>query len=96
MGGGGIGPIAGIFGGVLHLAGPAMALIIPLWLAATFATARTVFHSKVKRRTEELERLAELNGTGECVRAATKVGWRGFGGQRRLGASRQWPGTAFL
>jgi hypothetical protein len=59
MGGGGIGPIAGIFGGVLHLAGPAMALIIPLWLAATFATARTVFHSKVKRRTEELERLAD-------------------------------------
>jgi hypothetical protein len=57
MGGGGIGPMIGIVMG-LHLPA-ALPLIVPLWLATTYATARTAYHFSTKRRTRELERLAD-------------------------------------
>jgi len=59
MGGGGMGPIMGILGGALHVAGPALALIVPLWLATTYATARTVYRRSTRRRAKELEGLAD-------------------------------------
>jgi hypothetical protein len=59
MGGGGMGPIMGILGGALHVAGPALALIVPLWLATTYATARTVYRRSTNRRAKELEGLAD-------------------------------------
>jgi len=58
MGGGGIGPIIGIFVGALHL-GAAVPAIIPLWLATTYATARTVYSRSIRRRLRELETLAD-------------------------------------
>jgi hypothetical protein len=69
MGGGGLGPILGIGAGALHLAGPAIGLIIPLWLATTYVTARLVYRRSTAKRARELEdlanRLAAL--TGELV-----------------------------
>jgi serine/threonine protein kinase len=59
MGGGGLGPILGILGGALHVAGPALGLIVPMWLVTTFATARTAYHYSTKRRMRELEELAD-------------------------------------
>jgi hypothetical protein len=59
MGGGGMGPIIGIMAGALHLAGPAVALIVPVWLATTYATARAVYRKSTKRRAKELEGLAD-------------------------------------
>ena len=58
MGGGGMGPIMGILGGALHL-GPAVALIVPLWLGATYFTARTVYRNITTKRVRELETLAD-------------------------------------
>ena len=58
MGGGGMGPIMGILGGALHL-GPAVALIVPLWLGATYITARTVYRNITTKRVRELENLAD-------------------------------------
>lgn len=58
MGGGGMGPIIGILAGALHVAGPAVLSIVPMWLATTFVTARTVYRRSSTRRTKELERLA--------------------------------------
>jgi uncharacterized membrane protein len=58
MGGGGMGPIMGVMAGVLHL-GPVVAAFVPLWLAATFVTARTVYRRSSTRRAEDLERLAD-------------------------------------
>lgn len=59
MGGGGLGPILGILGGALHIAGPTVVAIVPLWLATTFLTARTVYRRSSTRRAQELERLAD-------------------------------------
>jgi hypothetical protein len=59
MGGGGMGPIMGILGGAMHVAGPALALIVPLWLATTYATARAVYRHTTNRRARELEALAD-------------------------------------
>lgn len=59
MGGGGMGPIVGILAGALHIAGPAVVAIVPMWLATTFVTARTVYRRSSTRRTKELERLAD-------------------------------------
>jgi hypothetical protein len=59
MGGGGMGPIMGIFVGALHLPGAAIAVIVPAWLAVTFATARTVYRYSANRRAKELEGLAD-------------------------------------
>jgi len=58
MGGGGLGPMLGVGAGVLHLAGPAMVLMVPLWLAATYVTARTVYRRSSTKRARELEALA--------------------------------------
>jgi hypothetical protein len=59
MGGGGMGPIMGVLFGALHLPVAAIAVIIPAWLATTFATARTVYHYNSSRRARELEALAD-------------------------------------
>jgi hypothetical protein len=58
MGGGGLGPILGVGAGALHLTGPAILLIIPIWLGATYLTARSVFRRSTARRARELEHLA--------------------------------------
>ena len=59
MGGGAMGPMIGIFAGALHIAGPAIALMVPVWLGITYATARTVYRKSTKRRAKELEGLAD-------------------------------------
>jgi len=58
LGGGGMGPIMGILGGALHL-GPAVALIVPFWLGATYITARTVYRNITTKRARELESLGD-------------------------------------
>jgi hypothetical protein len=59
MGGGGMGPIIGVSVGAFHLVGGAVAAIIPLWLAATYLTARTAYARTTRRRMRELENLAD-------------------------------------
>jgi serine/threonine protein kinase len=58
MGGGGMGPIVGVFMGALHLNPGFLALIIPGWLATTYATARTVYGLMWRRRSRDLESIA--------------------------------------
>ncbi len=58
MGGGGLGPIMGILFGALHVPGAA-AVVIPCWLAVTFATARTAYHYSTQKRVRELTGLAD-------------------------------------
>lgn len=41
------------------LPGPAVAFVIPLWLATAFVTARAFFHRSAARREQELARLAD-------------------------------------
>jgi len=59
MGGGGLGPILGILAGAMHLAGAAILVVIPLWLATTYATARAVYRHSTNTRAKELEGLAD-------------------------------------
>jgi serine/threonine protein kinase len=59
MGGGGMGPIMAILGGALHLPPVAFGVIIPLWLATTYVTARTVYGMMSGRRARELEGVAD-------------------------------------
>jgi serine/threonine-protein kinase len=59
MGGGGLGPILGVTLDALHLGGGAVAVLIPLWLATTFATARTFYYYAVRRRSRALGELAD-------------------------------------
>ena len=59
MGGGGMGPIMGILAGGLHVHGPLIAIVVPLWLATTFVTARTVYSRTSRKRERELEQLAD-------------------------------------
>lgn len=59
MGGGGMGPILGLLVGALHVAPPAIGVIIPGWLLTTFLTARTTYRLISRRRVAELEQLAE-------------------------------------
>ena len=54
-----MGPILGILGGALHVAGPLLAVIVPLWLATTYVTARAVYRYNTNRRAKELEGLAD-------------------------------------
>ena len=57
MGGGGMGPILGIF---THIGSGASVLVaVPVWLATTYAVARTSFHYAVRRRQRELDELAD-------------------------------------
>jgi len=58
MGGGGMGPIIGVGAGALHLAGPAVVVLIPLWLGVTYVTARTFYRRSSTRRARDLETLA--------------------------------------
>ena len=59
MGGGGIGPMIGILVGALHIPGSFIGALIPLWLATTYATARTVYHRSTARRVQELQEVAD-------------------------------------
>lgn len=59
VGGGGMGPIIGVLFGALHLPGAAVGLVIPLWAAAVFATARTAYHYNTQKRVRELTSLAD-------------------------------------
>jgi hypothetical protein len=47
------------FSRALHLGGAAVVAIVPLWLATTYVTARTVYRSSTRKRAQELERLAD-------------------------------------
>jgi hypothetical protein len=58
MGGGGMGVIVSIFGAAMQST-VAVALAVPLWLAATYATGRTVYGHSSRRRRRELTELAD-------------------------------------
>ncbi|HEX9633757.1 MAG TPA: serine/threonine-protein kinase [Gemmatimonadales bacterium] len=58
MGGGGLGPLLGITIDGLGMGGAVAGVLVPLWLIATFATARTAYYYTVRRRTRGLEGLA--------------------------------------
>jgi hypothetical protein len=71
MGGGGMGPIIGILIGGLSLNPIILVGVIPLWLATTYATARTAYSRATRRRVRELEGLADrlANLARELVRS---------------------------
>jgi len=58
MGGGGSGIMVGIFQGALHMPELLIA-VIPIWLLATYGTARAVYSGTSKRRRRELAELAD-------------------------------------
>ena len=58
VGGGAMGPIIVTFAGALHIP-QALAVIIPLWMATVYATARTGFHYSTQKRVRELTGLAD-------------------------------------
>jgi serine/threonine protein kinase len=67
MGGGGIGPIIAVVAS-LHVPVPLLGLVLPLWLATTFVTARTAFHRMTRRRKEQLAHLTEtLAATAQAL-----------------------------
>ena len=67
MGGGGMGPIIAVVAS-LHVPGPLLGLVLPLWLATTYVTARTVFQRMTRRRAEELAQLADtLAATAQAL-----------------------------
>jgi serine/threonine protein kinase len=59
MGGGGMGPILGIVFGALHASPELAGIIVPGWVAVTYATARTSYRFTVRRRQRALEGLAD-------------------------------------
>ena len=59
LGGGGLGPIIGIGVGALGLHGAAVVAIVPLWLTAVYAVARTTYHRAAKRREARFRQLAD-------------------------------------
>jgi serine/threonine protein kinase len=59
MGGGGVWPVIGLLVGALHVPPGFISAIIPLWLATTYATARTTYRHKSRKRMRELEALAD-------------------------------------
>ena len=69
MGGGGMGPMIGIFAGALHMAGVWIAAAVPVWLATTYATARSVYYYASRKRERELSALADRLAalTGELI-----------------------------
>ncbi|HLZ44128.1 MAG TPA: serine/threonine-protein kinase [Gemmatimonadales bacterium] len=75
MGGGGMGPIIGVGVGALHLVGPAVVVMIPVWLGITYLTARTVYGRVSRRRTRELETLANRLAAvaGQLVEAPRRL-----------------------
>ena len=77
MGGGGMGPIMGILGGALHM-GPGIVALVPVWLGATFVTARAVYRSSTNKRVRELERLADrLAGLAEELMPPPRLAFPG-------------------
>ena len=59
MGGGGIWPVIGIVLAAFHLPPSAIGAIVPLWLATTYATARTIYHRSSGKRVRELQDVAD-------------------------------------
>jgi serine/threonine-protein kinase len=59
VGGGGLGPLMGITMEGLGAGGAGIAILIPLWLAVTFATARSFYYYAVRRRSRALSELAD-------------------------------------
>ena len=59
MGGGGLGPLLGVTIDGLGMGGAIAAVLVPLWLTATFATARTAYYYAVRRRARVLGELAD-------------------------------------
>jgi hypothetical protein len=57
MGGGGMGPIIGLFAGFGTAVG--VMVVVPFWLATTYAVARTSYYYAVRRRQRELDSLAD-------------------------------------
>jgi len=53
-----MGPIIGVGVGALHLAGLAVAVMVPAWIGVTYLTARTVYRRISGKRRRELEHLA--------------------------------------
>jgi len=58
MGGGAMGPILVTVVGALHIPA-ALAVVIPLWMATVFATARTAYHYSTQKRVRELTGVAD-------------------------------------
>ncbi len=56
---GGMGAIIGILVGALGVSEAAVPVFIPLWLAGTYAVARTAYRYSVGRRGRELEWVAD-------------------------------------
>jgi hypothetical protein len=66
MGGGGVGPFMAFLIEGIGLHGPGVALFVPVWLAITFATARTAYYYSSRRREQTLEELTDrLAGLAE-------------------------------
>jgi serine/threonine protein kinase len=59
VGGGGLGPMLGVMLDGLGMGGGAAAVVVPLWLFATFAMARTAYYYAVRRRSRALEGLVD-------------------------------------
>jgi len=59
MGGAGLGPVLGITIDGLGMGGGVAAVLVPLWLMLTFATARTSYYYATRRRSRALENLAD-------------------------------------
>jgi serine/threonine protein kinase len=59
MGGGGMGMIMGVLVGALGISEAVAPIIIPFWLATTYAVARTSYRYASRRRGRELEWLAD-------------------------------------
>jgi len=58
VGGGGFGVVMGVLAGALH--SPAAAVVaVPLWLAAVFSGARSIYYYVIKARREQLARLTD-------------------------------------
>ncbi len=75
MGGGGTGLMVGIIEGALHM--PALLIaVIPLWLLATYGTARAAYSGTSKRRRRELAELVDRLAAvieGEIAHASPKL-----------------------
>ncbi len=74
MGGGGMGPLIGIVIEGLGKPPAALALLVPAWLAITYATARTAFARVSRRRERELVALADRLAAQAAVLVAPPPG----------------------
>jgi serine/threonine protein kinase len=75
VGGGGMAPVMGvIFGGKL-LTAAAVGVVLPMWFALVYATARTSYHYTVRRREKALSELADrlANLAAELIAEPTRL-----------------------